>query len=181
MHRDWTRTQHNELCSNAAIKLLSFGTPSPVPPASLDYFPALTRPDTSNVLDIVNKGKLYAMDDDIFLLVRLPTPSPLPEPDQPSGHAARLLGNEPIRVYVPLLMRPWSMRACHTTVSCHLGITHSLCMLASLYWSVGIDAAVRWWLRHCFKCQARKTPGQTVRWPMISLPLPDGSDVVVSV
>ena len=30
----------------------------------------------------------------------------------------------------------------------------------------------RWWLRHCLKCQARKTSRLTVQWPVISMPLP---------
>ena len=28
-----------------------------------------------------------------------------------------------------------------------------------------------WWLRHCLKCQARKTLWLTVRWTIISMPL----------
>ena len=39
----------------------------------------------------------------------------------------------------------------------------------------------RWWLCHCFTCQAPKTPWLTVRWPIISMPLPEGPGVTVSV
>ena len=39
----------------------------------------------------------------------------------------------------------------------------------------------RWWLRHCLKYRARKTPRLTVRWPIISMPLPEGPGVSVSV
>ena len=35
--------------------------------------------------------------------------------------------------------------------------------------------------RQCLKCQARKTPRLTVRWPVITLPLPEGPGVAVSV
>ena len=38
----------------------------------------------------------------------------------------------------------------------------------------------RWWLSHCLKCQARKTPRLTVRWAVISIPLPPGPDIAVS-
>ena len=78
----------------------------------------------------------------------------------------------------PLLMRPWIMQACHLTVSCHLGTARTLRMLERLYWWVGMSICTRWWLRHCLKCQARKTPRPTVRWPVISIP---GPGIAVSV
>ena len=39
----------------------------------------------------------------------------------------------------------------------------------------------RWWLRHFLKCQARKTPRLTVRWSIITMPLPEGPGIAVSV
>ena len=39
----------------------------------------------------------------------------------------------------------------------------------------------RRWLRHCFKCQGRKSPRLTVRWHIISVPLPEGPGVAISV
>ena len=39
----------------------------------------------------------------------------------------------------------------------------------------------RSWLCHSLKCQARKTPRLTVRWPIISMPLPEGPGVAISV
>ena len=39
----------------------------------------------------------------------------------------------------------------------------------------------RWWVRHRLKCPAWKTPLLTVRWPIITMPLPKGSGVAVSV
>ena len=44
-----------------------------------------------------------------------------------------------------------------------------------------MNICTRWWLRHCLKCQARKTSRLTVRWPIISLPLPEGPGIAVSV
>ena len=44
-----------------------------------------------------------------------------------------------------------------------------------------MNMCTRWWLRHGLKCQARKTPRLTVRWPIITLPLPEGPGVAVSV
>lgn len=48
--RDWAHEKNSKPCRNAAIKLLSLGTPSPEPPAFLDYFPELTCPGISGVL-----------------------------------------------------------------------------------------------------------------------------------
>ena len=73
------------------------------------------------------------------------------------------------------------MQACHSTASCHLGTTRTLRMLERFYWSIGINVCTRWCLRHCFNCQARKTPSLTVRWPIILMPLPGGPGVAVSV
>ena len=44
-----------------------------------------------------------------------------------------------------------------------------------------MNVCTRWWLRHCLKCQARKTPRLTVRWPIITMPLPEGPGIAVSV
>ena len=51
----------------------------------------------------------------------------------PGGRAASLLNDEPVRMYVPLLMRPWVIQACHSTAFCHLGTTRTLRMLELLY------------------------------------------------
>ena len=44
-----------------------------------------------------------------------------------------------------------------------------------------MSICIRWWLRHCLKCQARKNSRLTVRWPVISMALPEGPGIVVSV
>ena len=54
-------------------------------------------------------------------------------------------------------------------------------MLERFYWWIGMDICTRWWVRHCLKCQARKTSRHTARWPVISLPLPNGPGETVSV
>ena len=38
-----------------------------------------------------------------------------------------------------------------------------------------------WWVRHCLKCQARKTLRLTVSWPIILMPLPEGPGIAISV
>ena len=57
----------------------------------------------------------------------------------------------------------------------------TLRMLERFYWWIGMNVCTRWWLHHCLKYQARKTPPLTVRWPITSMPLPEGPGVAVSV
>ena len=54
-------------------------------------------------------------------------------------------------------------------------------MRERFYWWIGMSVCTRWWLCHCLKCQARKTPRLTFRWAIISMPLPEGPGVAVSV
>ena len=73
------------------------------------------------------------------------------------------------------------MQACHSKASRYLGTTCTLRMLERFYWWIGMNVCTLWWLRHCLKCQARKTPRLTVRWPVISMPLPEGPGIAISV
>ena len=128
-------------------------------------------------------GPLHTTDDDIVLLVRTPKTLPLTSSNKPNpvGRAACLLNDEPVRIYVSLLMKPWIIQACHSTAFCHLGTTRTLRMRERFYWWIGMIVCTRWWLCHCLKCQERKTPRLTVRWPIITMPLPEGPGVAVRV
>ena len=72
------------------------------------------RSSFSDIQELAGKGRLHTTDDDFVLLVRNSTP-PLTMSAEPSsvGRAACLLNDEFIRIYLPLLMRPWIMQACH--------------------------------------------------------------------
>ena len=112
------------------MRYITIGRPSALPPDFLSRYPSHKRPSFSDIQELVGKGRLHTTDDDIVLLVRNPTPPPTTSAEPSSvGRAACLLNDEPIRIYVPLLMRPWIMQACHSTVSCHLGTTRTLRML----------------------------------------------------
>ena len=163
-HADWKREQHAEPTCHAAMRYISIGRPSVLPPDFLAYYPSHKRPSLSGIQELVGKRRLYTTDDDIILLVREPTPSPT-RPDKPTsvGRAACLLSDTPVRIYVPLLMRPRIMQACHLTTSRHLGTTRTLRMLERLYWWVDMNVCTQWCLRHCLKYQARKPPRLTVR------------------
>ena len=97
-------------------------------------YPSHNRPSLSDIQELAGKGRLHTINDGIVLLVRNPTP-PLTTSADPSsvGRAACLLNVEPICIYIPLLMRPWIMQACHSTASCHLGTTRTLRMLQQFY------------------------------------------------
>ena len=164
------------------MRYISIGRPSVLPPDVLACDPSHKRSSLSDIQELAVKGRLHTTNDDIVLLVRNSTPPPS-RSDKPNsvGRAACLLNNEPVRIYAPLLMRPWIMQACHLTASCHLGTTSTLRMLERFYGWTGMNVCTRWWLRHCLKCQVRKTPRLTVRWPIISMPLPEGPGVAISV
>ena len=136
----------------------------------------------SDLNELAGKGRLHTTDDDIVLLVRNPTLLPT-RSDKPNyvERAACLLNDEPVRVYDFLLRRPWIMQACHSTASCYRGTTRTLRTRELFYWWFGVNVCTRWWLRHCLKCHALKTPWLTVRWPIISSPLPEGPGVAISV
>ena len=102
-------------------------------------------------------------------------------PYGPPARFRRPSSNDSVRVYVPLLARPWIMHACHADAPCHLGVMRTLKMLERFYWWVRMQACTKWWVRRCLKCQARKTSHQTVRWPVLPIPLPNSPGVAVSV
>ena len=84
-----------------------------------------------------------------------------------------------MRVYVPLMLRPWLMDRTHKE-AVHLGEKVTLAMLERYYHWVGMASSVKWWIGRCYACQARKKTRETVRWPLVSLPLPSGPDQMVA-
>ncbi len=173
-YKDWAREQRAEPLCSATIRFLSLDSPSPPPPDLLDFIPLVRRPQLSDVLALGAKSKLHRTDDNTALLVLQP-------PNHPPGNNPPSSALPSPRVYVPMLMRPWVLQTCHATTSLHLGVTRTVRMLARFYWWVGMDASARWWIRRCLTCQARKTSRQTIRWPILSLPLPNGPGIAVSV
>ena len=165
------------------MRYVSIGRPSVLPPDFLACNLSHKRPSLSDIKERAGKGRLHTTNDDIVLLVRNPTTLPPTRSDKPNsvGRVAGLLNDELVCIYLLLLMRPWIKRACHSTDSCHLCTTRTLRMLERFHWWIGMNVCTRWWLRHCLKCQARKTPRLTGRWPIITMLLPEGPGVAVSV
>ena len=174
IYRDWAREQRAEPVCYAAIRFLSLDSPSPPPADLLDSIPSAQRPLLSDVLALAAKGRLHRTDDETALLVQRP-------PTSQPGNSLPPPAPYPPRIYVPMLMRPWVLNTCHADTSLHLGVTRTVRMLARFYWWIGMDVSARWWIRHCLHCQAPKTSRHTIRWPTLSLPLPDGPGITVSV
>ena len=63
----------------------------------------------------------------------------------------------------------------------HLVPLGTLSMLMPFFWWIGMNISTRWCLRRCLKCQARKTSRQPIRWPTLSLPVPNGPGILVRV
>ena len=161
---------------------VSTGRPSVLPPDVCACYLSHKRLSLSDLKELAGKGRLHKTDDDIVLLVRNPTlPPTRSEKPISVGRADCLLKDEPVRIYVPLLMRSWIMQDCHSTVSSHLCTTRTLRMLERFYWWIGINVCTRWWLRHCWKCQARGIPWLTIRRPIISIRSPEGPGVAIGV
>lgn len=76
-----------------------------------------------------------------------------------------------MRIYVPMLLRPWVMDCTHKE-SVHSGENVTLTLLQRYYLWIGMADSVKWWIRRCYTCQARKSARSTIRWPLVSLPLP---------
>ena len=114
--------------------------------------PPTSVPPYQTSRKLPGRGRLHTTGDDIVLLLRKPTTPPT-RSDKPNsvGRADCLLNDEPVRIYVPHLMRPWIMQACHSTASCHLGTTRTLRTLERFYWWIGMKVCTRWWRRHRLK------------------------------
>ena len=160
---DWAREQQAEPVCHAAMRYIALGRPPALPDDFLSCFPSHQRPSFSEIEELAGKGRFHTTDDGTVLLVRQPTPQPRPDSQRPVGRAACLLNDEPILLYVLLLMRPWVVQAFHSTASCHLGTTRTLRMLERFCWWIGMNICTRWLLRHCLKCQARNTSRLMVR------------------
>ena len=179
-HTDWVREQRAESVYDPAIRYLLLGSPSVLPDDLFFHLAPHDPPRCRNCALLAIKAT-YTYDDGILLPVRKLAPLVSVCPDMPGGRAARLFDNKPTRIYVPLLMRPWIMQACHAKTSCHLGVACTLSMPQRFYWWIGMNISTRWWLRRCLQYQERTSSRQTVPWVTLSLPLPPSPIVAESV
>lgn len=126
----------------------------------------------SPILDLAAKGSLIRGNGDTLLFVRNSTAT---------SHSGRPLFDDLVRIYMPLLARHQITHACHPDSSCHLGATRTLKMLHRSYRWIGTETCTKWWIRHCLKCQTRKTSCQTICWPIFPKPLLNSPSISASV
>ena len=91
--------------------------------------------DPDEVWRLLGQCHLIALPDhdNRKFLVRHPTREPVPRPNRKPGRYECLLGDEPMRVYVPLSLQPWVMDRTHKE-AVHLGQKVSLAMLERYYY-----------------------------------------------
>ena len=161
-HSDWEHPQREDPLCDATRRYIQLGCPQHCLISLCGHIPSHRRPASTDILDLAAKGRLIQGDHGTTLFVRNPVTVASSSVDTPA-RLGRLPFNDPVRIYVPLLARPWIMHACHADA-----------------W-VGMEVCTKWWVRRCLKCQVRKTSRQTVRWPVLPIPLPNSPGVAVSV
>ena len=174
---NWAWEQQAEPACNEPMRYRVLGRPEGVHADFLSCSPPHQHPSPSEIREVVGKGRLHTTDNGIILLDRQPSPPLTPGTQRPVGRTACLLNDEPNRIYVCCCSRPpgsCAGLAFHRFLS--LGTARTLrnartFLLVDRY--EHLHPAV--WLRNCLKYRARKTSRQTVRWPIITMPLPEGS------
>ena len=166
--KDWAQIQQQDLTARTIITFLEQGT-------------TVLQKEEEKALDggidkkecraLLRQGELLELGNGSKLLVRRLTPAPMESEDRNPGVFERYLGDEPRRTYVPMMLRPWVMDQTHKE-AVHLGEKVTLALLQRLYWWIGMEQSVKFWIRRCYSCQAKKSDRYTVRWPLVSLPLP---------
>ena len=125
-HASWTRKKKPEYFCHVAMSYIVLGRPPALPADFWSGFPSHQRLSLSETQELAGKGRLHTTDEGVVLLVHQLTPPHPSDSPRPVGRAACLLNDEPVRLYVQPVMRPWAMQACHSTVSCHLSTIRSL-------------------------------------------------------
>ena len=92
---------------------------------------------------MVSQGELMELPNSQKLLVKRLAIEPANSEDRNPGRFERLLGEEPVRTYVPLLLRLWVMNCAHKE-SVHLGEKVTLNLLQRCYGWIGMADGVRW-------------------------------------
>ena len=179
-HDGWEQAQRKDPFCDATRRYIQLGCPPRSLTLLCDHILSHQRPDPADILDLAAKGRLIQGDHDTILLIRNHI-AVASRPDGPPALVRRPPFIDSVRIFVSLLTRPWIMHAYHADASCHLGVMRILKMLERFYWWVGMEACTNWWVRRCLKCQARKTSCQTIRWPVLPIPLPNSPGVAVSV
>ena len=117
------------------VRYITLGRPLVLPADFLSCLPSHQRPSFSEFQDLTSIGRLHTTDDGKYrpLLVRQIISLPV-WLAATGGHAARLLRDEPVRIYVPLLMRSWVIQGyCRSTAAPAAPRPHCKCSNGSLW------------------------------------------------
>ena len=87
--------------------------------------------------------------DNRKLLVRRSTREPIPRPNRKPGRYERLIEDEQMQVYVPLMLQLWVMDRIHKE-AVHLGEKVTFSMLERYYYWVGMASSIKWGIRRCY-------------------------------
>ena len=141
-HSDWEQAQRDDPLCDATRRYIQLGYPQHCLTSLCDHIPSHRRPASTDILDLAAKGRLIQGDYGTTLFVRNPV-TVASSPADTTARLGRLPFNDPVRIYVPLLARPWIMHACHADASCHLGVMRTLKMLERFYWWVGMEVCTK--------------------------------------
>ena len=70
LHADWEREQQAEPTCYAAMRYITIGWPSALPPDFLSCYPSRKRPSLSDIQELAGTGRIHTTND-IVLLVRI--------------------------------------------------------------------------------------------------------------
>ena len=109
-HHDWEQAQREDPLCDATRRHIQLGCPKHSLDSLCDHLPSHQRSDPADILDLAVKGRLIQGNHNTVLLVRRPTAA-ISTPDGPPARLRRPPLDDPVRIYVPLLARPWIMHA----------------------------------------------------------------------
>ena len=100
---DWAAAQLKDETSKIAVEYILAGIP--VGNITEEMIPETV--DKKEVKRLVSQGELMELPNSHKLLVKRLAIEPANSDDRNPGRCERLFGEEPVRTYVPLLLRPW--------------------------------------------------------------------------
>ena len=148
---DGAAAQLKDTTSSVVIEYILQDTPS----SEINEEGSDPRVDAQEVKRLVSQGKIMELPNAKKLLFRHRSRGPTDRPEKNPGRYERLLGYEPVRTYVPLLLRPWVMDCAHKE-AVHLGEKVTLGLLQIFYWWIGMVESVKWWIRRCYTARPAK-------------------------
>lgn len=100
---------------------------------------------------LVSQGELMELPNYRKLLVKRLFKEPTRRSDVISERFERLLGEDLVRTYVSMLLRPWVMDSTRKE-SVHLGknVAVTLSLLLRYYWWIRVADSLKWWITRCY-------------------------------